>query len=80
MSSTDTIDRIIQQARTLLPGSAFSSEIEKNFRALLQSQLKQLDMVSREEFEAQVEVLRRSREKIDQLEQQLELLMQQQNN
>lgn len=63
----------------LLPGSAFSSDFEKNFRALLQSQLKQLDMVSREEFEAQVEVLRRSREKIDQLEQQLDALMQQQN-
>lgn len=79
MSSAETIERIIQQARALLPGSAFSNEIEKNFRALLQSQLKHLDLVSREEFEAQAEVLRRSREKIDQLEQQLDRLMQQQN-
>lgn len=79
MTPTDTIERIIEQARALLPGPAFSQEIEKNFRALLQSQLKQLDMVSRDEFEAQVAVLQRSREKIDQLEQQLAALMEQQN-
>lgn len=78
MSNAETIDRIIQQARELFPGNAFTREIEKNFRALLQSQLRKLDMVSREEFDAQVEVLRRSREKIDTLEQQLAALTEQQ--
>lgn len=77
MSSADTIESIIEQARQLLPGGALSREIEKNFRALLQAQLKQMDVVSRDEFEAQLAVLQRSREKIDQLEQQLAALMEQ---
>ena len=43
-------------------------ELQRNIRALLQSGLSNLDVVSREEFDAQVAVLQRSREKIDQLE------------
>ena len=77
MSKTDTIDAIIQQARMLLPGNDFTQDVEKNFRAMLQSQLQKLDVVSRDEFDAQVEVLRRSREKIDHLEQQLAELVEQ---
>lgn len=77
MSSADTIERIIEQARNLLPGGTLSREIESNFRALLQAQLKQMDVVSRDEFDAQVAVLKRSREKIDELEQQLAALMEQ---
>lgn len=77
MSPTDTIDSIVQQAKGLFPRGDFSREVEKNFRALLQSQLRKLDLVSRDEFDAQVEVLRRSREKIDRLEQQLQELLEQ---
>lgn len=79
MASSDTIDGIIQKTRQLMSGNAFTQEFENNFRALLQSQLKHLDLVSREEFEAQCEVLRRSREKIDELEQQLAQLLEQQH-
>lgn len=77
-STTDTIESIINQARTLLPGNAFTREIESGFRAVLQSQLHKLGGVSQDEFDAQVEVLRRSREKIDTLERQLDELLQQQ--
>lgn len=80
MQTNETIDSIIQRARALFPDSTFSQDVEKNLRALLQSQLKKLDMVSREEFEAQVEVLRRSREKIDALERQLAELVDRQSH
>lgn len=79
MASSDTIDSIIQKTRQLISGNDFTQEVEKNFRAMLQSQLRQMDMVSRDEFEAQCEVLHRSREKIDQLETQLAQLMEQNN-
>ena len=44
------------------------ANIEKNLRALLSSSFAKLDLVTREEFDVQREVLKRSREKISQLE------------
>ena len=43
-------------------------DVEKNARALLSSFLSRLDLVTREEFDVQSEVLRRTREKLEQLE------------
>ncbi|MCP3906448.1 MAG: accessory factor UbiK family protein [Oceanicoccus sp.] len=71
MTTTNTIDSFIQQAKKLLPGDSLTADIEKNLRALAHSAFSKLDVVSREEFDAQVAVLHRSREKIEQLEQQL---------
>ncbi|MGH8530711.1 MAG: accessory factor UbiK family protein [Nevskiales bacterium] len=50
------------------------AELERNFRALLQSQLSRLELVGREEFEVQQEVLKRTRAKLDKLEKQLAVL------
>lgn len=43
-------------------------DFEKNVRALLTSALDRLDLVTREEFDVQRELLGRSREKLAQLE------------
>ncbi len=43
-------------------------DLEKNARALLSGFLSRLDLVTREEFDVQTEVLRRTREKLEQLE------------
>ena len=56
-------------------GSSLKEDAQHNIRALIQSAFSKLDMVSREEFDAQVAVLQRSREKIDRLEQQLQELL-----
>ncbi|MEP6941779.1 MAG: accessory factor UbiK family protein [Betaproteobacteria bacterium] len=40
-------------------------DVEKNVRAMVTSALSRLDLVSREEFEVQTELLRRTREKLD---------------
>ena len=45
-----------------------AKDIEKNVKALLQSGLTKLDLVTRQEFEIQAEVLRKTREKVDRLE------------
>lgn len=43
-------------------------DMEKNFRAILQSGLGALDLVTREEFEVQKAVLAKTRSKLEELE------------
>jgi len=51
-----------------------AADIEKNARALLSSGLAKLDLVSREEFDIQTQVLQRTREKLKTLEERLDRL------
>ena len=54
-----------------------AADSEKNVRALLSGFFSRLDLVSREEFDVQAQVLQRTREKLDALEKrvaQLEIL------
>lgn len=43
-------------------------DIEKNMRAMLAATFARLDLVTRQEFDVQSEVLARTREKLDQLQ------------
>ena len=52
------------------------ADLEKNIQALLQSAFAKLSLVSREEFDVQAEVLRKTQEKLDALEKQLNALEQ----
>jgi len=45
-----------------------AKDLEKNFRGLLSSAFTRLELVSREEYDVQVQVLARSREKLAALE------------
>ena len=59
-----------------------AGDIEKNLRALLQGAFTKLELVSREEFDVQADVLRHTREKLDQMETklaELESLLQKSN-
>ena len=49
-------------------------DVEKNVRVLLRGALDRLDFVSREEFDIQVALLARTREKLGALEERLALL------
>jgi BMFP domain-containing protein YqiC len=44
------------------------ADLEKNFRSVLQSGLAKLDVVTRQEFDVQAGVLKRTREKLEALE------------
>jgi ubiquinone biosynthesis accessory factor UbiK len=61
------LDEISNKIKELLSNTP-AADIQKNLRALLQSQFAKLDLVTREEFDVQREVLLRAREKITQLE------------
>ena len=64
------IEQLTTNATRLLSGekSQMHKDFEHNFRALLQSALGKLELVNREEFDAQVEVLHRTRIRMEELE------------
>ena len=47
------------------------TDLERNFRAMLQTVLGKLDLVTREEFDVQAGVLSRTRQKLEELSQRL---------
>ena len=69
--------RILEELGARLGGIIAASpaaDIDKNARALLASFFSKLDLVSREEFDIQTQVLQRTREKLKALELRLEQL------
>jgi len=65
---------LLQQVSELIGGSGVKGEVDKSVRSLAQSALSRLDMVSREEFDAQTEILQRTRTRVVALEAALEEL------
>ncbi len=65
-----TLDDLSRRlAESLPPGiAALRDDVERNFRAVLQAGLSRLDLVTRQEFDVQAGVLRRTRERLEQLE------------
>lgn len=56
-------------ADALPPGlQALKQDVERNFHAVLRARLEKLDLVTRDEFDAQTRVLARSRQKLEELE------------
>lgn len=56
--------------------SASESELQQQLHALLQGAFRRMDLVTREEFDAQSTVLARSRAKLEQLQAEIERLEQ----
>lgn len=55
---------------TALPSSLqnFENEIQQKFKEILHSAFARMDLVTREEFDVQIKVLARTREKVDALQ------------
>jgi BMFP domain-containing protein YqiC len=70
MINLKSIDELARRLSELVPPglSDARDDLQKNFRAALQSGLGKLDLVTREEFDVQRAVLLRSREKLETLE------------
>lgn len=64
------LDDLAKRLGHLLPESAHEvrADFERNARATLQSALSRMDLVTREEFDVQADVLARSREQVEALE------------
>jgi len=68
-------DLAARLARVLPPGlSGLRAELEDNFRSILRNNLERFDLVSRESFEKQAELLAKTQTKLDALERRLEQL------
>lgn len=67
------IEQIARQVHESMPKGLrdLGDDVEKKIRQVLQSQLTRLDLVSREEFDVQTQVLLRTREKLALLEQRM---------
>ena len=67
------LDEIASKITSSLPKSLTSikKELDKNIRAGVENGLSKLNLVSREEFDIQSEVLARTRQKLEKLEQQV---------
>ena len=68
-----SIDELARKlAEAVPPGLvALGNDLEQNFKAVLQGGLAKLDLVTRQEFDIQTAVLRRTREKLAELERRL---------
>ncbi len=67
MFSTDKLSEISNKIKDIVKDSPIG-DAEKNIHALLKGMLTKMELVSREEFDVQAEVLRNTREKLNQLE------------
>lgn len=67
MLNSTTLDELAARIGRAIEASP-AKDIEKNVKALLQSGLGRLELVTRREFDDQVEVLQRTREKVERLE------------
>jgi BMFP domain-containing protein YqiC len=67
------IDDLARRLASAVPENvaAVGRDLEQNFKGVLQAQLVRLDLVTREEFDVQSAVLKRTREKLAALEQRL---------
>ena len=69
-SDRPSLDDLARQLADAVPGNvkAIGEDLERNFKTLLQSAMGRMDLVTREEFDVQVAVLARTREKLEALE------------
>lgn len=72
MLNNDFLHSLSQKAAALFPAAdAARGKLEKELHGLLQSSLGKLHLVTREEFDAQREVLARAQKRIEELERRL---------
>jgi len=67
MLNSKTLDDLAARINAAIAASP-AKDVEKNVKALLQSGLAKLDVVPRNEFETQAQVLLKTREKLEELE------------
>jgi len=73
MLKTEKLDEILQQINDLLPQNVRETrdDIKRNLKAGVSSTLSRMDLVTRQEFDIQTELLARSRVMLEQLEQRI---------
>ena len=67
MFNSNFLSEIPNKIREIIQNSP-AGDLEKNINALLKSTFTKMELISREEFDIQTEVLRNTREKLEKLE------------
>ena len=82
MFNAQKLEEIAQQVSNSLPPGLknVAEEVENKTKQILQGQLNKLDVVTREEFDVQTQVLLKTREKLVTLEKQVADLIAQSND
>ena len=70
MLNNEKLREISNKIREIVKDSPLP-DIEKNIDALLKSMFTKMELVTREEFDVQTEVLKRTRQKLEELEKKL---------
>lgn len=75
-------DEVAKKLFAALPTSLqnIEKDIQQKFKEILQSAFAHMDLVTRDEFDVQVKVLARTREKLEQIQKQVAELIEQQPN
>lgn len=70
-------EELAQKLYSSLPTSLqnFEKDIQHKFKEILQAAFARMDLVTREDFDVQIKVLARTREKVDALEKQIKSLL-----
>ncbi len=73
MINSSTIESLTEKVTSSLPsgGKTLAEDLKKNLRTGLTSALDRMDLVTREEYEIQTELLARTRTRLETLEQQV---------
>ena len=76
MFNSQKFDEIAKRLSEMVPErlKGMSDDLQKNFRSVLQGSFSKMDLVSREEFDAQTKVLAKTRAKLDEMEQKIAAL------
>ena len=81
MKDKNFLNDLASRLSKALPDSVqkMQKDLEKNFHVILQSAFNKMDLVTRDEFDAQTKVLARSRKKLEELEAKVKVLEKQLN-
>ena len=82
MLNPKKLEQIMQQFQDSLPQGIkdLGQDVEAKIKQTLQAQLAKLDLVTREEFDVQTQVLIRTREKLVELEKRVDELLAKEKN
>ncbi|MDP1602299.1 MAG: accessory factor UbiK family protein [Legionella sp.] len=75
-------DELTKKLFAILPNSlqTFEKEIQQKFKEILQATFTRMDLITREEFDVQTKVLARTREKLESLQAQVDVLLMDKKN
>jgi len=76
MINKQTVDDLAEKLSSVIPDNiqTLKSDVTSNFKAVLESSLRQMNLVSREEFDVQSALLARTLNKLKELEKQIDQL------